>query len=53
MLREEIAASEEDYKILTEEIRVQEGLIADREDEVARLRESVKNFPAEIMVLQK
>ena len=52
-LRDEIAQNEADYKILTEEIRVQEGLIADREDEVHRLRESIKNFPAEIIVLQQ
>ena len=38
---------------MTEEIRVQNGLIGDREDEIARLRESVKNFPSEILVLQR
>ena len=52
-LREEIAANEADYKILTEEIRVQAGLIQDREDEVARLTESIAKLPNEILVLQR
>ena len=51
-LRDEIANNEADYKILTEEIKVQESLIADREDQVSRLRESIRNSPAEIVLLQ-
>lgn len=51
-LRDEIAANQADYKILTEEIRVQNGLIKDREDEIDRLQDAIKNLPSELIVLQ-
>ena len=52
-LRDEIAQNEADYKILTEEIRVQNGMIEDREDQVARLEASIANLPQEIQSLSR
>lgn len=51
-LRDEISQNQADYKILTEQIRAQDGMIADRESELDKLEDSIANLPGEINSLK-
>ncbi len=52
-LRNQISQKESDYKTLVDQIKTQDGLIADKKEQAKKLSDSIAGLPAEIAALQQ
>lgn len=52
-LRNQISQKESDYKTLVDQIKAQDGLIADKKDQARKLADSIAGLPSEIAALQQ